>query len=188
VSLNDTLSHNPSVETHTKLERFLTEHFLLAFWLGLFAGVFSFYVVLILTSIVADSFRVLSNSRLFEVPLVLIAAVAGTYVCARVAKETPLFATACLGVSLAFFMFIGFIFSMGTPDWFFYLCGTSALVGSLIGYVSAIPEALMHIRIWLKRWHDNFTTVALVCLAVLVFAVILVALLFLLIYALSSFA
>jgi len=37
------------VEARTKLERFLTEHFVLAVYLGLFAGAFSFFTALALT-------------------------------------------------------------------------------------------------------------------------------------------
>ncbi len=185
-------------------------HFLLAFWLGLFAGVFSFFTVLIVTGRVAEEF--LGYSQLLELFIFLIAAVAGTYACARIAKETPLFASACLGIPLAFFMFIGFTVSMGTPDWYFQLRGTLILLGSVIGYLLGTPRALTHIRIWLKHWHAKFTArierltvrtrvlnrmrsvlggalfvVVLVCFTILVSAAILTVLLSLFIYAFSSF-
>ncbi len=144
------------METRIKLERFLTEHFLLAFWLGLFAGVFSFFTVLSVTAVLAESF--LRYSQLGEIPLFLIAAVVGTYVCARFAKETPLFASACLGIPLAFFLLIGFTFSMGTPDWYFHLRGISVLLGSLVGYVLGTPEALKYLRIRLEHWRGPSIT------------------------------
>ena len=145
---HDTFSDDPSVESHQKLERFLTEHFLLAFWIGLLAGLFSFFTVLSVAGAFAESF--LRHSLLGETCLYLIAAVAGAYVCAHVAKETPLFACACFGIPLAFFLFIGFTFSMRTPDWYFYLRGVLVLLGSLVGYVLGTPGTFLHLRKWLK--------------------------------------
>ena len=123
---------------------------------GFCAGVMVFFLVLNVATLI---FQGLHAYRLFEklpdyslmgdiatIALFWIAAVAGAYVCARIAKPAQFLTCIFFGIGGGLFSFLGISYSVHTPNWFFFLRGFACLLGAFIGYVFATRHPLLNFR------------------------------------------